>query len=282
MVDVLLDAIKDSLIVFPFVLLIYVLMEVIESAQKKEKIEKALSGTFAPVVAGGLGIVPECGFSVMCAKLYENGLIKLGTLITAFLCTSDEGLVVLISNGVSATEIAVFIVYKLVYAIIIGMIINAVIKRYDNSHVCPEKDYCIECGEKHEKGIDKFLLHPLYHAGVTFLFIAVLNVVFGSIIALIGEDNLQAFMYASKGYQPILASIIGLVPNCSSSIIISQAYVRGLLSFPALVSGLSVNAGLGVLILFRGKRKIKRNLIVLLMLYFCGLLGGYITFLFGI
>ena len=282
MAEVILDALKDSLIVFPFVFLIYVIMEIIESAQKKEKIEKALSGTFAPVVSGGLGIIPECGFSVMCAKLYENGLIRLGTLITAFLCTSDEGLVVLISNGVDAYKIAVFVVYKAVYAIIVGILINALIKKYDNRHVCPESGICIECGEKHEKRIDKFFLHPLSHAGVTFLFITVLNVIFGSAIALIGEANLEAFMLASKGYQPLLASILGLVPNCSSSIIISQAYVKGLLSFPALVSGLSTNAGLGILILFKNRKGIKRNIVVLLILYFCGLLGGYITFLFGI
>ncbi len=284
MKDVIIDALLDSLKVFPFLLLIYVLMELIESAKSKVKIEKALSGGAAPVAAGLLGAVPECGFSVMCAKLYDKGLIKLGTLIAAFVSVSDEGLIVLITEGAAAKDIFLLLGVKIAFAIIAGEAINLILKFVGdgNAHVCPEEGDCIECGEHIERAIDKFLLHPLTHALKTFVFILAFNLAFGAIIYFIGEENVLGFMQKSAGLQPLFAGLVGLIPNCASSIIITKAFTSGAISFSALAAGLSANAGVGYLILLKNAKKAKRNALVLGLQFSLALLLGYILLAFGL
>lgn len=284
MKDVIIDALLDSLKVFPFLLLIYVLMELIESAKSKVKIEKTLSGGAAPAVAGLLGAIPECGFSVMCAKLYDKGLIKLGTLIAAFISISDEGLIVLISSGASVKDILLLLGMKIVYAILAGEIINLIVKLVGdkNVHVCPEEGDCIECGEHIEEFWNKFLFHPLLHALKTFAFVLIFNFMFGTIIYLIGEENVLGFMEKSTGLQPLFAGIVGLIPNCASSIIITQAFTRGAISFSALAAGLSANAGVGYLILLKSAKKAKRNALILGLQFLLAVLLGYILLAFGL
>lgn len=282
MAEILLDALKDSIKIFPFVLLIYVLMEIIESAKNKEKIEKALSGAGAPVVAGFLGAVPECGFSVMCAKLYDKGLIKTGTLIAAFLSVSDEGLIIMLSSGVPAREILLFLSVKILYAVLAGEVLNFIFRGRFGGHVCPASGECIECGETHDKPWDRFFLHPFSHAAKTLFYILALNIVFGFAIAAVGEENISAFMEKSRAVQPLFAALVGLIPNCASSIILTQSYVAGALCMPALLAGLSSNAGIGLLVLFKNGKKIKRNLAVTGTLFLCALVLGYVTLIMGV
>lgn len=284
MKEIFIDACLDSLKVFPFLLLIYVLMEIIESAKSKEKIEKVLSGNAAPVFAGFLGAIPECGFSVMCAKLYDKGLITLGTLIAAFVSVSDEGLIILISSAAPAKDIFLLLGIKIVYAIAAGETINVVLRllKKNSDHVCPEDGDCIECGERHEKFWDKFLLHPLFHAGKTFCYVFAFNLVLGLIIYLLGEENLAAFMEKSVWAQPALSSVIGLIPNCASSIVITKAYLSGMISFSALAAGLSANAGVGIIILFKGGKNIKKALVVAGLQFLLAVLLGYLLLALGL
>lgn len=275
--NVIADAFLDGLKVIPFLFLIYVLMEAIENARNKKKIERALSGAGAPIMAGLLGTIPECGFAVATAKLYDKGLIKIGTLIAAFLAVSDEGLIVLASSGVKATSILAFVGIKTAYAIIIGEIVNLFFAKNDEAHVCPEKDDCIECGEHHSKPWDKYLFHPLFHAVKTDLFIIAMNFVFGTIIYFIGESRFYAFLGENAYLQPIFATIIGLIPNCASSIAIATAYANGALSFSALLAGLSANAGLGVIVLLKNKKNAKKSVFILLTLFVAAIGLGYAT-----
>lgn len=279
--DVILDALKDSLIVIPFVFLIYFLMELIEGLKSKNKIEKALSGKFAPLVAGATGIIPECGFSVMCAKLYDGGLITAGTLVAAFLSTSDEGLVVLISSGVSVWEILTLVGVKFAYAAIIGFIVNAAFKNLNVTHVCPEENKCEECGEEAESLIDRLLFHPLKHTLVTFIYIFAVNLLFGIIFYFFGE-SIKTFLQGSVYFQPLAAGLIGLIPNCGSSIVITEAYTSGVLSFAGLVSGLSANSGVGILMIFRDKKTRKKGLAILAITVVSAIVLGYILLLCGI
>lgn len=275
--EVISDACVDGLKVLPFLFLIYVLMEAIEGARGKDKIERALSGAGAPVMAGVLGAVPECGFAVAAAKLYDKGLIKTGTLVAAFLSVSDEGLIVLISSGISATEILLFVAVKVLYAIIVGEIVNLVFAKRDEAHVCPGKHDCIECGERHDNPWDRFLLHPLFHTVKTGAFIIVLNFAFGTAIHFIGENAFYAFLDKNAAYQPLFAAIIGLIPNCASSIVIAQSFVRGAISFSALLAGLSANAGLGIIILLRNRKNVGKSLVVLALVFVAALVLGYVT-----
>ncbi len=275
--DVLLDAVLDSLKIFPFILLIYILMEVIENAGRKESIERILSGPFAPAFAGALGVVPECGFAVMCAKLYDKGLIKIGTVIAAFLSISDEGVIILITGGAKVLDVVLLIVIKITYAIIVGEIINLFLAKKDAAHVCPQKDDCIECGEHHEKKIDKYLLHPLSHAVKTFIYVLIINFALSSAIYLIGEENITAFMDKSAGVQPLITSLIGLIPNCGSSIILAQAFNGNILNFAGLIAGLAANSGIGVLILLKSKKSYKKAFLIIGLQYVLAVLLGYIV-----
>ena len=275
--EVLLDAIKDSLIVFPFILLIYILMEAIEHAKNKDKIERILSGPFAPACASVLGAVPECGFAVMCAKLYDKGLIRIGTLIAAFISISDEGVILLFLHPSASFVLDALIVMgvKIVYAIIVGEIINFIFRKAKPAHVCPDKDDCIECGEHHEKAIDKFLLHPLFHALKILAYVFVINFILGSVIYLVGKANVAAFMRRSYGVQPVFTALIGLIPNCVSSTILAGTFADGMISFSALTAGLSANAGIGILILFRSKKNLKTAIFIIVLQYILAIILGY-------
>ena len=276
--DVFLDAVLDSLKIFPFILLIYIIMEAIENARHKENIERVLQGPFAPAIAGALGAVPECGFAAMLAKLYDKGLIKIGTLVAAFLSISDEGVIVLITGGARITDILLLVGIKIVYAVIVGWILNLLLAKKDAVHVCPEKGDCIECGEHHENKFDKYLLHPLWHATKIFIYVLVVNFALGTLLWLIGEDKLNAFMNGSAVFQPVFASIVGLIPNCGSSILLAQAYNDGILNFAGLIAGLSANSGIGILILLRNKKNFVKAIRVIGIQFSAALAIGYIMF----
>ena len=273
--EVVADAFLDGAKIFPFIFLIYILMEVIEHAKSKENIERILSGPFAPAVAGVLGAVPECGFAVMCSKLYDKGLIRIGTLIAAFISISDEGVIILLTDGAKMWDVILLVVIKIVYAVIAGTAINALLSKKDADHVCPEKDDCIECGEHHEKGFDKYFLHPLKHSVVIFIYVVVINFALGAAIYYIGEDNIAEFMNKSTGVQPLITSLVGLIPNCGSSIILAKSYTEGILGFAGLIAGLSANAGVGALILLKSKNTFKKAFLIIGLMYILGAVLGY-------
>lgn len=278
--EILIDAGKDSLIVFPFLFAVYMLMEIIESAKNKERIESFLSSGSAPFIATAGGIIPECGFSVMCAKLYDKGLIRIGTLIAAFLATSDEGLIVLIANG-NVKAFWFVILWKLVFATFIGFLLNACLTKLDNKHVCAQHGECIECGEYQEGIFHKFVAHPFYHAAKTFIYIFAVNLIFGALFTVIGEEAIYSAMQKSKAFEPLFASLFGIIPNCASSIILARAFSLNVISFAGLISGLAVNSGVGLLVLFKNKDKLKNNLSIVLILYLAGVVLGYLTYLCG-
>ena len=147
----------------------------------------------------------------------------------------------------------------------------------ENGHVCPEKDNCIECGEKHENKWDKYLLHPLFHAVKIFIYLVAINFVLGTAIYLIGEDNISAFMGESLYVQPIITGLVGLIPNCGASIILSQTYIGEIIGFSGLIAGLSANAGIGILILFRNKRNFKKCLTIVAIQFVAAVALGYIS-----
>ena len=275
--DILLDAFLDSLKIFPFILLIYILMETIEHAGKKESIERILGGPFAPAVAGFLGAVPECGFAVMCAKLYDKGLIKIGTLVAAFLSISDEGLIILISEGAKATDILLLLGIKIVYAIAVGEALNLLFAKKDATHICPERDDCIECGAHHEKNFDIYFLHRLTHAIKTFIYVFAINFALGTVIYLVTEESITAFMDKSALLQPLIASLIGLIPNCGSSIILAKAFTGNILNFAGLIAGLSANSGIGILILLKSKTNYRKAFMIMGLQYLLAIILGYLV-----
>lgn len=279
MAEVLLDGLIDSLKIFPFLFFIYVLLEVLERVGWGSGLKRALSGRFAPVVGGAVGIIPQCGFSVMCAKLYDSGLIRMGTLIAVFLSTSDEGLTVLVTSGVGWDKILLTIGIKVLYAILIGTLVNAVyradaLKAEDDGH-------CWDCGEEEsESKWHAYLWHPLLHAFKVFLYVLVVNLAFGLVIYWLGEEQIEAFLSARRWLQPFVCGLVGLIPNCSSSVILARVYALGGISFAGMMAGLLANAGIGLAVLFRNRSRWKRNLCLLGVLYCVSVLLGEILLFF--
>ena len=277
--DVLLDGLIDSLKIFPFLFLIYVLMELLERLDTKGRLKRALSGKFAPAVGAAAGVIPQCGFSVMCAKLYDNGLIRAGTLLAVFLSTSDEGLTVLVTSGAPWDKILWSVGIKLVYAIAGGVIVNLLFRTSPEGAL--QEGHCWDCGEE-EKGSawHIYLWHPLLHALQVFLYVLAVNLLFGALLYWVGEENIGAFLSARLWLQPFVCGLVGLIPNCSSSVILAQMYVLGGISFAGMVAGLSANAGIGLAVLFKNRAQWKRNVFLLLALYGLSVLLGEILLFF--
>ena len=282
---VLLHSFLDSLVVLPFLLLTYIIIELIERKALFFRNGKLLSGKNAPLLAGALGVFPQCGFSVMSAKLYESNLIKVGTLLAVFIATSDEAFAVLLTNG-KFLDLIILLVLKFVCAVIVGYLVNAFVKsriliRYKKITFTHE-EYCTQCGNsKNAKNLfEAYVLYPLIHALKTFVFVFIVNFAFALLIELIGESQILDFMSKSKYIQPFVTALVGLIPNCASSILITQFFVNGGITFGSMFAGLSVNAGIGLAVVLKNKSKFKSGLIIMLALYLISVAFGLVINLF--
>ena len=283
MLEILLETFLESLFILLSLYVIYVVIEIIEQKGDESKLARALQGKRAPILGGALGIVPECGLSVMSAKLYDSGFIRMGTLIAIFLSSSDEGLVVLLSGltqGVKVVNLLLFIGLKIIFAVGIGYIVNALMRKREIINVGTKTDVCKECNEEHKGFSDKYIFHPLFHALKIYAFVLIVDVAFALLIYYVGEENISNFLSASRWVQPIVCPLVGLIPNCSSSVVISELYVKGGLTFAGLLSGLMANAGLGLTILFKNKKNIKKSLLIVGVLYLSSVAVGYLVSLF--
>ena len=256
-------------------------MEFIEhktSHKSKNAIKK--SGNFGPLIGGILGIVPQCGFSAAAASLYSARIITLGTLIAVFLSTSDEMLPILISEAVDIKIILSILGIKLVIAIIVGFIIDLFFrKKFETSEDEPEiKDLCEHEHCDCEHGIFK---SALKHTINITLYILVISFVLNLIIHFIGEERLSSLLNSTPVIGPIIASLVGLIPNCASSVIITQLYLSGVLNFATMIAGLLVNTGVGLLVLFRTNEDLKENIKITVLLFAIGVIFGIIFDLIG-
>ena len=279
--DVILDTLIDTVKLIPFLLITYLIMEFIEhktSHKSKNAIKK--SGNFGPLIGGILGIVPQCGFSAAASSLYSARIITLGTLMAVFLSTSDEMLPILISEAVDIKIIISILATKLIIAVIIGFVIDLFFrKKFENSEYNPEiKDLCEHEHCHCEDGIFK---SAIKHTLNITLYILVISFVLNLIIYFIGEDRLANLLNSTPIIGPIIASLVGLIPNCASSVIITQLYLSNVLNFATMIAGLLVNTGVGLLILFRTNKDLKENIKITVLLFSIGVIFGIIFDLIG-
>ena len=279
--DAILDSLIDTVKLIPFLLITYIIMEFIEhktSHKTKDAIKK--SGHFGPLIGGILGVVPQCGFSAAASSLYSARIITLGTLIAVFLSTSDEMLPILISEAVDVRIILSILGIKLVIAVIVGFIIDLFFrKKFETSEDEPEiKDLCEHEHCHCEHGIFK---SALKHTINITLYIFIISLVLNIIIYFIGEDNLAHILNSTPVIGPIIASLVGLIPNCASSVIITQLYLSKVLNFATMIAGLLVNTGVGLLILFRTNKDLKENIKITVLLFAIGVIFGIIFDLIG-
>lgn len=279
--DAILDSLIDTVKLIPFLLITYIIMEFIEhktSHKTKDAIKE--SGHFGPLIGGILGVVPQCGFSAAASSLYSARIITLGTLIAVFLSTSDEMLPILISEAVDVRIILSILGIKLVIAVIVGFIIDLFFrKKFETSEDEPEiKDLCEHEHCHCEHGIFK---SALKHTINITLYIFIISLVLNIIIYFIGEDNLAHILNSTPIIGPIIASLVGLIPNCASSVIITQLYLSKVLNFATMIAGLLVNTGVGLLILFRTNKDLKENIKITVLLFAIGVIFGIIFDLIG-
>lgn len=274
--DVILDAVIDTVKVLPFLFIAFLVIEFLEhKAQDKIKHLFTRAGAFVPAIATVLGCIPQCGFSVMSSNLYSSGIITLGTLIAVFLSTSDEAVILLATAHNGSFEIFKLLVTKIIIALICGYVIYYIERKNHTHHHHHSHDLCEHdhCGCHEHGGV---LRPALIHTVKVFGFLLLFTVIIDLIVAFIGTDTLSHLLLSESIFQPFLSAIIGFIPNCASSVLLTQLYIEGTLSFGALIAGLCTNAGAGLLVLFRDKSKFKENIKILGILYICAVIPGII------
>ena len=275
--DILLDSLKDSVLIFAFVFLFHVILSFIETPVSNFLIKRKKT---SPIFGALFGLIPQCGTSVIAADLYIKKLITFGTLIAVFLACSDEALLVLLGAWNEKT-LAIFplIGLKLAAGILFGFLIDLVIARHQKLEEVDHVDEKHECHEHHHENtpIHAHLVHPLIHALKIFIYVFIINLALGLLIGWVGEESFANFMISNRYLAPLFTSIIGLIPNCASSVLITELYLSGTLSFGALFAGLLVNSGLGVMILIKEYKNIKKTLLILGVCFAIAVSLGYLT-----
>lgn len=275
--DLIGDSLLDTLKLLPFLFLTYILMEYLEhrAGGSAEKFLKR-SGQFGSVLGSALGILPQCGFSSAAAGLYSARVISIGTLIAVFLSTSDEMVPIFIVNGnltLMIKVVAVKFVIALVAGLAIDLILNAIYKKKGvtptpNIEELCERDNC-HC--KHD-----ILKSALVHTGKVTLFIFIFSFVLNFLVYFVGESNIALLILNKPVIANILAAIVGLIPNCASSVVISELFLDGMLSAGALISGLLVNSGVALAVLFRTNRPRKNTLAIVGILLAISIVAGIV------
>ena len=289
---ILLHSLKHTALLLPVLFVVYFLIEFLEykNVFRFEK-SKLLKGKASPVLGSLFGSVPQCGFSVISAELYSERKISIGALIAVFMATSDEALPLMISNYKSIPALIVLLLTKILFAILVGyltmFLYGKIFKNknlpepsktepeHNDDDAHEEQEHLHACCH-HDLKDKKFdWKHPLIHCLKISLYIFIINLVFETIIFFVGEDKLVSFLNSSNIFQPLFAVLIGLIPNCVSSVVITELYLMGGLSFGSIVAGLSVNAGLGIVVLLKENKNKKENLFIILSLLISSLIIGY-------
>ena len=277
MQDIIIDALLDTLKLIPYLLVTFLILEFLEHKLNK-KTEKILtkSKKYGPVLGGVLGGLPQCGFSAMASKFFSGHVITLGTVVAIFLSTSDEMLPIMLSEQVDIMLVLKIIGFKVLVGIIVGLIIDLFYKRKENenniSDLC-EHDHC-HC---EKEGI---LKSSIMHTLKTVIFILIANLLIGFIIYFIGEDSIKEVLLNKSLLTYFISSLIGLIPNCAPSVILTELYLSHLITIGTLLSGLLTGSGLGILLLFKSNKNLKENLTILSIIYVVGVIIGIIIDLF--
>ena len=320
--EVFLDAFLDTLKVLPFLLIMNFIIEILEY-KSNVRVQKAMSGGFAPLIGTAVGIVPQCGFSVVATELYTKRKIALGTLLAVYIATSDEALPIMLSSYAGVTKILSVIIIKLVFALVVGYIAFAVQKlmqRYSkpiaeqtaatdahadehddehghdhvhdhedeetpqhihgcHHHNIDEDEWDSENATKKQKAkrvFDMYIKHPLLHTATVIFFIFIVNVIFGIAVYYVGEKRIAEFIGSTGYFQPVLAGLVGLIPNCAASVVITELYVVGGLSLGGAVAGLCVGAGIGYAVLAKQNKSVKNTVLVIAIMYVASVALGMI------
>lgn len=279
---IVVHTVEESIRLLPFLFVTYLMMEFLEhhtGKKAQDRIRKA--GKLGPIWGGLLGIMPQCGFSTAASSLYAGRVITVGTLIAVYLSTSDEMLPIMISEAVPAPTIARILIVKVLIAMISGLLIELVLVRVLKKK---EKDMDIHtvCEEEHCSCEDGMLVSALRHTIHIFGYILLVTLILNTAIELIGEETLTRFFTGIPVLGEMIAALVGLIPNCASSVVITELYLAGMIGAGAMMAGLLVNAGVGILVLLRLNRNWKQDSRIIGMLYGLGVFWGVVIQAAGI
>ena len=277
MKEILLDTFIDSIKLLPFLFVTFLLMEYLEhrfSNKSNNIINK--KNKFGPIIGSILGAFPQCGFGVSATNLYAARIITLGTLISVYLTTSDEMLPVLISEKSDFSLIASILIIKVIIGMVCGLIIDFIIKQKEESKI---EDFCLD---KHCDCSHGILKSSIKHTINIIIFIFIISLILNIFISYYSDEELKKIFLKNSVFSPFLASLIGLIPNCAASIILIELYLKKIISFGTVLAGLLSSSGVSLLVLFKTNKKIKENIIILLLVYFIGVIFGLIFNFIGI
>ena len=268
------DTTFDCLKMLPFLFVAFILIEALEH-YSSDFTAKALAkvGKAGPVVGAVAGCVPQCGFSVMAANLYAGGIISVGTLLSVFIATSDEAVLIIMSNPERIREVGVLLAAKVIIAVTAGYIID-IFFRNQIATVKESGNLCKDCGcDEEDAGIWK----PAWHHTIRiFIYIFIFTGILNLCIEIFGIEQLSKFLLGNTIFQPVIAAIIGLIPNCAASVILTQLYLNGAISFASVIAGLCTGAGVGLVVLFKMNRNRRENLKIVGVLFLVAVAAGMI------
>lgn len=278
----------DSLKMLPFLLIAFLILEYAETKLEEKSSDMIRrSGSAGPALGALLGLIPQCGFSVIGSNFYAKRIITLGTLIAIYLSTSDEALLVMLTKPEMITDILAVMGIKLAIALIAGYLIDLILRKKASGEECHHRhhhgDSCEDeelvgeqhcCSHTNWSAISKCTLK---RTASVFLFLFIANFALTYIIELVGEAKLQEIMLTDSIFQPLLTALIGLIPNCAPSVILAELYIEGAISLGSVISGLCTGAGVGLLVLFKVNRGVKSNIAITAILYAIGAVSGIIV-----
>ena len=271
MLEIIKETLLDTIKLIPFLFIAFLLIEFIEH-KLNNKNKKTLIKTkkYGSIIGSLLGVIPQCGFSVMATNLYITRIISLGTLISIYLSTSDEMLPILISQKTEPTTIIKILLIKVLFAIVYGILIDIILrqkKEKENYHICEEE----HCNCEHS-----IIKSTLTHTLNISLFILLMNFIINILFTYIGEDFLSKLFLKNTIFGPLVTSLIGLIPNCGASVVLTELYLNNAINLSALISGLLTGSGTALIVLFKSNKNIKENIFILILLYSLGAISGII------
>ena len=283
LLDVLLDAVLDCLKELPFLFAAFFVVEAIaHRAASGMSAMLARAGRMGPLIGALLGCVPQCGFSVMASELYVSGVVTLGTLLSVYLSTSDEAVIILLANPGHLKEIVLLLVTKVCIAVLFGYLTYFFgakltgIKHRPSGRGHSHGDACACCGREdlHTGGWKDIFRHALSHTLEVLLFLFLTTFVLNLLMELAGRELIGRLLLQNSLLQPAVAALIGLIPNCAASVILTELYLDGVISFASVVAGLCTGAGAGLIVMFRENHHIKENFKVVGLLYASAVISG--------
>lgn len=286
MLHVIEHALIDSLKVLAVVVVLNIIISFFEG-KLANKINK--NNCFSTLIGAAIGLIPQCGFSIVASDMYQKKRISMGTLIAVFIATSDEALPIILSSQDKIFTVIPLLIIKLIMGFIVGTIVDVIIDKINRPNTFDEalintdevihKGCCShtieEHGDKNKTFIKNHFIHPLLHSLKIFAYVLIINFAFETLIFYIGETNISNFLTSYKYLTPVVSSLIGLIPNCASSVIITDLYIQGSISFGSAIAGLITNAGLGLAFLLKSKKNIKSTLLIIGILIITALICAY-------